>query len=364
MTDPRVTSPADDSASVGREKVQGSPGVLKPTKAPVETIEEIPVQEIKPFRGIPDYREPTTSAYPAVVKAYDQYLCIDGFELVEKATSGGMAKIRCRVFHLNQPSAIETALLKAANRMMPAGGTCLYSEIVRNARRLCEMLMESPEPPAIFNHGGARRGPVYTDNKEDNIRVLLANRLGKSTTAINQYLCHGEYLYDETLAALIEKSMGKDFFEKAQVQKRILVKNLKSAGRPEREVIEAVSSRMVSWATDYQERRSLAAVGTVERPEVAAPANAPSVNTVRTVSPIQPFDHWQGRPDIQPPPTEETIRHELRALRDAIDQALRGGTTDLLDQTERLIPEGISRFSRVQQLIVDLRQAAADGQEG
>jgi hypothetical protein len=237
-------------------------------------------------------------------------------------------------------------------------------EIVRNTRRLFTMLMESHEPPTVFSHGGARRGVAYTDNKEDNIRVLLAERLGKSKTTINKYLCHSEYLNDETLAALFEKSMGKDFFEKAQVQKRILVKNLKSAGRPDREVIEAVSCRMVSWATDYQEGRSLVYAETVEPAEISIPENPSTADTAPTTPATQLFDRWPSGQDTSALPTEETIRHELRALRDAIDQALSGGTTDLLNQMESLIPEGISRLSRVQQLIVDLRQAGADGQEG
>jgi hypothetical protein len=362
MSDSRVISPADDPASVAGEKVQGSPGVLKPTKAPVETIEEIPVQEIKSFRGIPDFREPTISAYPAVVKAYDQYLCIDGFELVEKTASGGVARIRCRIFHLDHPDEIETALLKAAIRMMPAGGTCLYSEIVRSTRGLFTMLMGSPEPPTVFSHGGARRGVAYTENKEDNIRVLLAERLGKSKTTINKYLSYSEWLNDEALAVLIEKLMEKDFFEKAQVKKRILVKNLKSAGRPDAEVVAAVSERIVSWATDYQEGRSFSDPEAAEVTEVPAPEHRPAEGAPAPALLQQTFDHWDGRDDATAPPTIETIRRDLQAVQVAVDSAP-VDEAQLLVWAIDWVPHGICALANLRQVAIHLQRAAGTGEE-
>jgi hypothetical protein len=224
------------------------------------------------------------------------------------------------------------------------------------------MLMGSPEPPTVFSHGGARRGVAYTDNKEDNIRVLLAERLGKSKTTINQYLSYSEWLKDEALAVLIEKMMEKDFFEKAQVKKRILVKNLKSAGRSDAEVVATVSERIVSWATDYQGNRPFSDPEAAEVTEGPAPEPSPAEGAPAPALVQQTFDHWEGRDDATASPTIGTIRRDLQAIRDAIDEAP-SDDAEVLVWLENWAPYGISALANLRQVAIHLQRAAKTGEE-
>jgi hypothetical protein len=332
---------------------------LKPTKAPVETIEEIPVQEIKPFRGIPDFREPTTSPYPAIARLGDDWLCIDGPELIEKAVSAGETKLRCRVLHLDHANEIEVALLKTAIRVIPTGGTCLYPEIVRNTQYVFAMLMTSPQPPAIFAHGGARRGESFSSNREEDVRTVLSSRLGKSRNTISNYLVHGEYLSDEALAFIITRSLGKDFFEKAQVAKRILVKNLKSDGLSESEVIQAASAQIILWATDYQEGRPLRDPEPPEDPEQPAAAASPVDEPAPGVPAPEIFDHWKGETIATESPSIPAIRAELYSIRELIDRAP-GNDTELLACAQDLALEIIETGARIQQLAIRLQAAESE----
>ena len=219
-------------------------GVFNPTHR--ITIEEIDISVIQPFRLIPDYTRNTESVLPIVAASSITVHCLDGWELIEKEVSEGNDKIRCLVYHLRQGSDIEIAIQKVAIRIMPQGGACSYAERVRNAGILFNMFLASSENPIVFSHGGSRRGATYIQNTEDNIRTLLANRLGKSPVTINKYLNHGEFINDETMQELINADVEKGFFEVNQVHKRRLIDRLKAAQIPDDNITDAVSQMELS----------------------------------------------------------------------------------------------------------------------
>ena len=310
------------------------------------------------LHGHPGFRAADHLPYPAIARLGDDWLCIDGPELVTQAIASGASQIRCRVFHLSQPDLIEVAILKAAIRVVPAGGPCLYPEIVRNTRRLFALLMASPQPPVVFAHGGDRHGESFTSNKEEDVRTLLGSRLGKKRSTISNYLVHGEYLTDEAFAILVARSLGKGFFEKAQVPKRILVKNLKSEGRSDPEVTQTVSAQIIVWAADYQEGRDLREVGPVDSGPQEPDATVPPPEEEPPLDPRAPeaFDHWQGEPVTADPPTASSIRAEFQAIRDAIDRAP-AEDTELLACAQALALEVIESCARIQQLAIHIQRA-------
>jgi hypothetical protein len=176
---------------------QSSPGVLNDSQSGQfvttgEEIAELPIASIRPCRNIPDYKNLTESTLPIVVQSPDACQCIDGWNLIEQAQAEGISTVRCHVFKIDRHSETELAIRKVAIRTKPLGGTCLYAELVRNSCRLFTILCESADDPVVFSHGGNRRSTDFTGKRENNIRSVLSERLGKSQTTINKYLQHGE----------------------------------------------------------------------------------------------------------------------------------------------------------------------------
>ena len=247
----------DRQIAFNQDKNQDSQGGLKQSQTdkfvssrPI--IAELDIQEIQPFQYIPDYTAPTISPLPIVVISPKLCSCIDGWDLIQNSKSADNSKIACYAFYIPEHCETEIAIQKVAIRTMPQGGICSYAERVRNARILFYMLMASTDNPIVFSHGGARRGVNYTENKENNVGTLLANRLGKSVTTINKYLNHSEFLNAEVIEALINAGAGKKIFEAAQPYKRKVLSNLKSAQKSEAEISAAVSETMLSLWREYQ----------------------------------------------------------------------------------------------------------------
>jgi len=190
----------DEKETVGNDSEdenQSSPGVLNDSQTGQfvttgEDIVELTIASIRPCRNIPDYRDLTESPLPIVVQSPDVCHCIDGWNLIEKAQADKRSSVRCHVFKIDRHSEIELAIRKVAIRTKPAGGTCSYAELVRNTCRLFTILCESTDDPVVFSHGGNRRSADFTGKRENNIRSVLSERLGKSQTTINKYLQHGE----------------------------------------------------------------------------------------------------------------------------------------------------------------------------
>jgi hypothetical protein len=319
------------------------------------TIIELATQEIQPFQVIPDYDSSTISPYPIVVKSPTSCHCIDGWDKVEFSTAQNQPTLTCHVFYIPEYSETEIAIQKVAIRTMPVGGTCSYVELVRNGDILFNMLLASSESPVVFSHSGARRGSTYADNREDNIRALLAERLGKSITTINKYLNHGEYLSEKTMGEILASDEGKKFFEEAQRNKRILIKNMKSDEKPEQAITAQISKQVISWLKEYQSTGEIKTdFGVEEEPE--SPDDE-SFTANRTATKKQAeFGPWQGNSERNDDggPTFEGVRDEYRAIcemgvKDTEDQKLN------LNKLESSAETSIRKLAAVLQQIKALR---------
>ena len=159
---------------IAKKKDQASLRVLK--KAQIgrfrtvhEEIVELPIESIQPCSLIPDYRDPTESTIPIVVRTPAACRCIDGFNLIELARAAGRTTIRCHVSHIPEHSDIEVAIRKVSIRTKPQGGNCSFVELVRNTRLLEQIILNETEDPVVFSHGGARRGAKFTHDKENGV---------------------------------------------------------------------------------------------------------------------------------------------------------------------------------------------------
>ena len=237
-----------------------------------EEIAELPIATIQPCRNIPDYRGLTESPHPIVIQSSDACHCIDGWNLIEKAQSEGGSTVRCHVFSIERYSEIELAIRKVAIRTKPLGGTCSYAELVRNTCRLFSILYESADDPVVFSHGGDRRSTEFADKRENNIRSVLSERLGKSQTTINKYLQHGEYVSDDAFNELIDANASKGFFEATQKGKQQYASELKSRQTASNEIIRLVSARMLDWLQTGQTQ----IVTEIRPPEIAIEHQMPA----------------------------------------------------------------------------------------
>ena len=299
---------------------QNAPGVLNETqigrfKTSQEDVAELPVESIQPYLLIPDYRDPTESTLPIVVQSPAGCYCIDGWNFIEQAKAAGQPAIRCYVFHIQDHSETELAIRKVAIRTKPQGGTCSYPELVRNARMLEQIILNEKENPIVFSHGGARRGGSFTNNREDDVREILAERLGKNRSTINKYLNHGEYLSEETMGEILASGAGKKFFEEAQRNKRILIKNMKSDERSEEEIAAETSEQMSFWLEEYQSTGEIKTdFGIEEEPE--SPDDEIFATNRTAIEKQADFNPWQGNSeeDNERESTFEGVRDEYKAI--------------------------------------------------
>jgi hypothetical protein len=315
----------DRQIAFNPDKIQNSQGVLKHSQinqfiSSKQIIAELDIQKIHPFQLVPDYTLPTKSPHPIVVISPTSCSCIDGWDLIQKAKTTDNTKIDCYAFYIPDHNQTEIAIQKVAIRTMPQGGTCSYSELVRNARILFYMLMDSADNPVVFSHGGARRGVNYTNNKEENIRELLAERLGKSKTTINKYLSHGEYLIDYSLNTLIESNEGKAFFEEAQKNKRILIKDLLSEGESEEIIAETVSQNVLSWLEEFHETGKIGTILTSAADD-QDDENQNSEFENKISCSLKQAEYFKypsgnlGNSIVQKKPTDETARAKLSLIK-------------------------------------------------
>ncbi len=212
---------------------QNSPGILvepKPIFKSNKKYKSLSVNKIKPYKGIDDYIELTTSSYPTVVKTPTHCYCIDGNNLVEKAKQENSESILCLVFKVETISEIELALYKANIRVVSDQGKPYYAELVRNCKKVLALLMQSTENPVLYSHGGKRKGINYSVNREENIRTLIAEHFGKSVSTINKYINYGEDVPEDILGTLVQSKEGKRLFEAVASSKRRFIKNLKCEG--------------------------------------------------------------------------------------------------------------------------------------
>jgi hypothetical protein len=351
----------DRQIAFSSDVLQDSQGGLKhsqnsPSASGPPVIAELDVEKIHPFQQIPDYTSPTISPVPIVVISPASCTCIDGWDLIQSAKSVGSSTIASYSFYIPDHSETEIAIRKVAVRTIPQGGTCSYAELVRNAGILFKMLMSSTDNPVAFSHGGSRRGAGYTEGKENNIRMLLANRLGKSVTTINKYLNHGEYLNAEVIDALIKAEVEKGFFEAAQPYKRKIITDLKSSQKSDAEISAAVSDAMLSLLSEYRTNKNAALTynQTSQNESLSSEIrNQPNLASSSASKPKN-FIHWSGNnsavEDHQT--TENDVRREIKAVGSKLIKKI--DNKDLT--THQMVEIVSSQIVRLAKLIQQLKQ--------
>lgn len=221
-------------------------------------FDDLHINIIESFNGIPDYLSTTINEYPTVLRSSDRFICLDGQDLIDEARVTGLESIHCLIEVADNCPDEEIAIRKAATRMLPLNGKCSYLETVRNVKTLYKMLMETGENLICFHHGGRRRGDGFINNTEENVRLILAIRLGKSPKTISKYLNHSENLNDAAIELLMTSATGqivkpnKEFFETAQSNKNKMVVELKSEGKPDNEITEAMSGYVLQMFDEYK----------------------------------------------------------------------------------------------------------------
>ena len=353
---------------------QTSPGVLNEDlighfKTTREDIVELAIDSIEPFPLIPDYRDPTESIYPIIIKSPEACRCVDGWNLIEGAKAAGNSSIRCHVFEMENHSDTEFAIHKTAARTKSLGGTFIYPELVRNTCLLERPLMEECENPIMHSHGGARRGDAYTGNREDDVRGILAERLGKSRTTINQYLAHGRHLDDQLLEDLIVAEIGKAFFEKAQVNKRRWIGILEGKGKTPEEITVEISGKIREWLSEFQESGKIVPdldeTDSLEEAEGAGTETLPIEEQEDAEEEhTETFRDGSEPESGEPPelPTETDVRDALNAHVEAVSNLMGNDQLDVA-QAIQVLEEQIARLARVRSQLVSIRDRVAGQNE-
>lgn len=211
-------------------------------------ISVVPINQIQNVVSIPDY-DPSESLHPVICRTEKGYFCVDDFYKVEAARQAGRAEIKCEVFVLSEHSDIDLMLRKTARRIMAAGGRAPFSQMALNVRACFERLMAT-ENYAHFGQGGGRLTKEFHDNKQSDIRLVLASRFGRSISTISSYLSATEYLNQEVKDQLFAGKVAKAFFDDIRTEKSDLISNLKFKKVPVTKIIEEVSAATKKW---YQE---------------------------------------------------------------------------------------------------------------
>jgi hypothetical protein len=236
------------------------------------SLELVSIEEIIPYDGIPDYREPTTAEHPIIVVTPRGKFCIEGLNLVRAALLDEMKEILCEIEVMAEHSEVELSLRKAASRIATRGGFASYSEIVRNVTTAKKQLEASGRDLQIFGHGGRRFGQGFVSDSWENVKHLLALRFTRKPKTITNYLCHGEDLSDDVFDRCVELDAPKGYYEKYQAQKQRLIKELKKKGVTEQDRVEQVSALMLGFLAEYLSRQQGENRGSgQEQPDTPAP---------------------------------------------------------------------------------------------
>lgn len=351
------------------------PGVLNSDqigrfKTTQEDIAELPIKSIQPHRLIPDYRDPTESTLPIVVQSPVGNFCIDGWRSIEQAIAEGQPIMRCFVIQIQEHSDTELALRKVEVRTKPRGGTCLFAESVRNTSILAKILMDEIENPIVFSHGGARRGGNFSNNKEDDLRQVLSERLGKSRGTINDYLHFSLHLTDDAKDALVAQKASKAFCEKARVNKRILIKHLESEGLTHEDMKAEVSGKMLEWLDEYQRTgKIITDFGETEPPEEENETEDQGNQTIDDEICIstEEFETFYRRALISENedselPTDDLVKTELQEIIKELSELMDQSPINC-DQGIQTIDEQFPKLAKAMQMLIDIRNRAQQNQD-
>jgi hypothetical protein len=318
---PQVQVPSGALAAIeGARENQDSQGDLTISIRNAEDLETtnehtagVNIERIEHFESIPDYKTDSPSKNPIVVRTIteDRYHCIDGWTLIEKAISRGEARITCHIYETSRYSELELKIRKVEARTRPPGGRPRYGEMTRNVKILCQDLMASDPNLVAYHHGGSRRQASQAGNRLDNVIDVIASRLLKNRKTIAGYLNHVKHLTDEAIDRLIEMNAPKEFFGKAQLNKRIVVRELQQDRKPEHEIATVVSAKTLEWLDEYRRTKTIRSV----LADPTAPTDEEAEQQkVGTQEQLTLFEHWTGGASDQAGPTTtlEDLKSEIK----------------------------------------------------
>jgi len=349
---------------------QHSPGVMNAGlighfKTTREDIVELAIDSIEPFTLIPNFRDPTESIHPIIIKSPTACRCVDGWNLIEDTKAAGNSSIRCHVFEIENHSETELAIRKVSIRTKPQGGPCSYPETLRNTRLLVQIIMAETDDVMVFSHGGTRRGGNFTNNREDDLREILVERLGKSRTTINTYLNQSEYINEAAFDALIEADVGRIFFDKCRVAKRDLIKHMQSEEVQDSEITNTISERMLQWLNEFSRTGKVTSV--LEEEDNDGPDEPPE-NELDEEPDEMPeeeiFEHQTGGdPSASPGPTaEEDVQNEIRTVVSALTAIAEQPSMEI-DTNLETIDAQIQALARIRQMLLDIKNSLESGVE-
>jgi hypothetical protein len=257
------------------------------------------------------------------------------------------------------------AIRKVAVRTKPVGGTCCYAERVRNTNLLAKFLMDEMENPIVFSHGGSRRGTFFTNNREDDFREVLSERLGKDRNTINTYLNFVWYLNNEAMDTLIAQNTGRAFFEKVQINKRKWINNLKSDGLDEESITNQISLKMLEWREEYQESGNIKTDhGETEeegdQTTESSSDNTPTDENGPGSAHVNTFNHRSPPAESEAPvlPDIEDVKAELQEVAEALTGLVSQSPFNC-DQVIEALGEQIGQLATARQMLTDIRDRAA-----
>jgi hypothetical protein len=229
------------------------------------------------------------------------------------------------------------------------------------------MLCESTEDPVVFSHGGARRGNSFADCPENNIRLVLAERLGKSITTINKYLNHGEFLSEAARQTLISAGVKKGFFEAIQKDKQQLIDDLKSEQKSHDEIVNAVSARILSRLEQFQTSDPAEIVsGQNDQNNPPAGENQLKKDSDKpsAAKPIE-HKHWSGNPSaaLEKQPTEDDICQEFIAIGRLLIETAENKALTTQERIQVFTAQVIRQPGLIQHLNHLLAKQSTDGEE-
>jgi hypothetical protein len=262
---------------------------------------------------------------------------------------------------MQEHSDIELAIRKVEVRTKPRGGSCLFAELVRNTSILAKIIEDKMENPIVFSHGGARRGENFSNNKEDDFRQVLSERLGKSRGTINDYLHFSMHLTDDAMGALVAQKASNAFFEKCRVNKRILIKNMEGDGTEEGEITAAVSCKMLEWLEEFSRTGKIISDYGENDGDEDDEQPSSDLPVVEDESPESETFHHQAIADLgdsSDPPTEEDVKAELQAIILSLTAIMEQSPIEI-DDGINILNDQISKLAMIPQMLMDIRNHIA-----
>ncbi|MFZ4440992.1 MAG: hypothetical protein ACOYOS_21480 [Syntrophales bacterium] len=121
------------------------------------------------------------------------------------------------------------------------------------------MILATEEDVREFSHGGHRDRKGLGENREDNARVILAQRIGIEKVTLNTHINYCQYLSEQTIQFFIEKQAIREFFKNAQPLKQRtatkLVEKKDNIAEITKQISELMEAEFVKFVIAEVERK-------------------------------------------------------------------------------------------------------------